>query len=103
MPRGTVAPVSGVDDLAFEVGQHAADRRHPKLDRIVDLGLKPDRGGFGHAVADGDLRYVHAVDDVAHDVNRAWSAGHDSRAQRLKLDAAEAGWSSCAMNIVGTP
>src|ERR1051325_1184535 len=78
-------------DLAFEMWQHAADRRHPKLNRIVDPGMERDRGRFGHAVADGDLWYVHLTDDLPHDVDRTGSAGHDSGAQRLDLEAAEAG------------
>ena len=88
MPTGyaQVAPLmdsdgDGLTDAAEDVN----------LNRIVDPGLERHWGRFGHAIADGDLRDMHAGDNPSHDIDRTWSAGHDAGAQRLEPDAAEAG------------
>ncbi len=66
-----------------------ADRRHARLDRIVDRGLKRDGRRFGHAVADRDLRNVHPVQHLFHHSDRTWRAGHDPGAQRVQAIVSE--------------
>ena len=52
--------------------------------------LRRDRRGLGHAVADGHLGDVHAVEHLLHDLDGAGRAGHDAGAQRRQIEGGEA-------------
>ena len=78
-----------VDDLDLDVRVHAADGADAALEVVVGAGLGRDRRGLGHAVTDGHLLHVHALDDLAHHLDRARRAGHDPGAQRAEVEGGE--------------
>ena len=57
---------------------------------IIGFTERDHRAGFGHAVADNHLRAIHVGDDLFHHLDRAGRAGHDSGAQRGKVELIEA-------------
>ena len=67
------------------------DRRDAAVEGIVAGALETDRARLRHAVGDGHFAHMHAVDDPAHDLNRAGRAGHDAGSQRLEVEAVEFG------------
>src|SRR5689334_9951945 len=75
-----------VDDLDLDMRMNPSDRRHAPLQGIVCRALETDRTGFGHAVGDRHLAHVHLVVDALHDLDRAWRAGHDARAQGCQVE-----------------
>jgi len=54
-----------------------------RFERIVHRGLKGNRRGFRHPVADRHLGHVHALRHLAHHVNWTWRARHDTGAKRV--------------------
>src|SRR5262245_29402163 len=81
----------GVDDLDLEVRLHAPHGGDAAFDRIVGGGLEAHRARLGHAVADADFTRMHALDHLAHDLDRAGRAGHDAGAEAGEIEALELG------------
>src|SRR5690348_740339 len=79
-----------IDDLDLDVRMYPPDRGYPAVQRVVDPGLRRDRGGFGHSVDDGDLGHAHPVHDLLHDFDRAGCAAHAAGAQRAQVVGVEA-------------
>ncbi len=59
-----------IDDLHLYMRLDAPDRRHTALQGIVMRALEADRARLGHAVGDGELSHVHALDDAPHHLVR---------------------------------
>ena len=73
------------------MGMHRPDGRHPLLDRVVDPGLRRDRRGLGHPVADRDFGDVHPLAHLLHHLHRAGRPCHDAGAKRREVGAIEVG------------
>ena len=80
-----------VDDLDLDMRMHATDRRDAALDGILDAALEAHRARLGHAIGDGDVAHVHALQHLAHHRDRAGRARHDAGAQRMQVEAVELG------------
>src|SRR6266567_3039554 len=72
-----------IDDLALDVGMNGSNRGDARFERIIRRGLKGNRRGFRHPVADRHLGHVHALRHLAHHVNRTWRARHDTGSERV--------------------
>ena len=102
-PRGSVSPVDRVGDADLDVRVGPPDRRRLVLERVAAQRLRRHRRRLGHAVTDGHVDHVHAVDALLHHLDRARRPGHHAGAQARQVELGEARWPSSAMNIVGTP
>src|SRR5678815_4381606 len=78
------APVF-IDNLHLQVWQYASHGGNTVLERIVHRTLERNRRGLRHAVADGDLPHVHAIDHLLHQFHRTRGAGHHAGAQTRKV------------------
>jgi len=59
------------------------------IDVVIGSRLGRHGRGLGHAVADRHLAHVHAIDHLAHHLDRARGAGHNPGSQRGEIELAE--------------
>ena len=78
-----------VGDADLDVRVGPTDRRGLVLERVAAQRLGRHRRRLGHAVADGHVDHVHAVDALLHHLDRARRAGHHAGAQARQVELRE--------------
>ena len=75
----------------LDVRMNPSDRADSLVELVVGNSLCGHRRRLGHAVGDGDVAHVHALDDRLHDLGRARRPGNDAGTQRGQVVAVEVG------------
>ena len=81
----------GVDYLALNAEEGAADGIYAHFERVGGLGHGAAGGSLGLTVNDADLGHVHLVYNVLHDLDGAGRAGHDTGAHMAEIGLIEVG------------
>ena len=80
-----------IDHFYLHMWMCLADRPNLLLKRGIDMCLRRDRTGLGHAKADGDLLHVHQGFHLLHHLDWAGSPTHDAGTQRTQVVFGEVG------------